>query len=463
MYLLARVFEHAGVSFSSLRLVSAVAGALAIPLLFVLLRPAWGRRVAALAAFGLAASSWHLTVSRFAMPYVLPTVMALPAYFLLRRALARGGFLDFAGAGLAMGLAQFGAQTSRVIVVVATAMLADALVWRGRSGSVPRRRVVIGALLAAAVALAAASPLLDAARLDPDAFLARTREVALWNGRSGEGDYLGRLLLRNMARYAGAFNVEGDWNGRHHLPGAPLLDPVSGVFAAIGAFVVLRSLRDRDARFLAIWFAAGLLPGLLSGDAPTGLRIVEAAPAVYAIAAVGAGRILGGARGPALGVTLAAAIVAFNAWTYFVRMNESPAVWRRGGAVASRLGETVRTLRGSGSLPAVAPILLPTAFLESSDDGDVLRFLTEDSAALRVYDNGPVPIAGPAAFVVPNYADLWRLVAAQEPRYGLVAQKAQADEALWRRRLEPLGLGEAMVGAPFPGSDSPTFWLYLRR
>ena len=99
MYLLAWVFSYAGVSLASLRFVSAVAGALAVPFLFFLLRPSWGTRIATVAAFGFAVSSWHLTISRFAMPYVLPTLMAFPAYWLLRKALAEGGLLSFAGVG----------------------------------------------------------------------------------------------------------------------------------------------------------------------------------------------------------------------------------------------------------------------------------------------------------------------------------------------------------------------------
>ncbi len=463
MYLLAWVFRQWGVSLMTLRLVSALAGAAAVPLLFMVLRGLFGTRVAALASFGLAASSWHLTISRFAMPYVLPTLLALPAYLLLRRALEHGGeLLSFAGAGLAIGLAQYGAQTSRVPILVATLMLAEAFFCRGSGGGIPRRRIATGALAMAVVASAVALPLVFAAIADTDAFFARTREVALWNGESGEGDYLWRLVLRNVVRYVGAFNVEGDWNGRHNLPGAPLLDPVSAVFAALGFLVVLRSLRERRARFLAIWLLAGLLPGFLSADAPTGLRIVEAAPVIYAIAALGASRVLGRARRSGLAAALAVVLVAFNAWTYFTRMYESPAVWRRGAAVASRLGETLRSLRASGSLPREAPILVPTAFLRNPDDEDVLRFLMEDSATLRVYDNGPMPTTGPAAIVIPNYADMWRLVAAEEGRYAMMARDARAEEALWRQRLEPLGLGEAVEGAPFPASDRPTFWLHRR-
>jgi len=463
MYLLAWVFERFGVSLASLRVVSALAGAAAVPLLVFVLRPLHGLRVSALAAFGLAASSWHLAISRFAMPYTLPTVMALAAYGLLLRGIEDGRLVPFVGAGLALGLAQYGAQTSRVLPLVAAALVADAWLCRGDGRVATRGRLLAGSFATALVAALTAAPLLRAASLDPDAFLARTREVALWNGETGEGDYLGRLLLWNAARYAGAFHVQGDWNGRHHLPGAPLLDPISGVCAAVGVVAVARALGERRSRFLAYWLAAGLLPGLLSGDAPTALRTVEAAPAVYAIAAIGADRVLGGRAGriPVV-VAIASAVLAYNAWTYFVRMYETPAVWRRGGAVATRLGETLRDLAARGRLGPETPLYVPAAFLESPDDGDVLRFLTEDRGSPRVYDSGPMPPSGPAAFVLPNYADEWRLVAAAEPRYAAEAERAGENEARWRRRLAPLGLGEAIAGPPFPRSDRPTFWLYVR-
>jgi hypothetical protein len=463
MYALAWVFGRWGASAFTLRLVSAVAGCLAIPLLWAMLRPRFGSGVALLAAFALAASSWHVTISRFAMPYVLPTLLALPAYGLLRRALQRGGPGYFAGAGLAIGLAQYGAQTSRVLGLVAAAMIVDAFRAAEGRGKVTRRQIAVGAAVALAVALLVAAPLLNAARLDPGAFFARTQEVALWNGDGALGDYFPRILLRNVLRYAGAFNVEGDWNGRHHLPGAPLLDPVAGVFAAIGVVMVLRRLGNPDARFVAIWFLAGLLPGLLSADAPTALRIIEAAPAAYALAALGVAATLGGMPRLLVAAPLMSVVLLFNAWTYFVRMYESPAVWRRGGPVASRVGEALGEARARGVLATGGPILVPTALLASADDGDVLRFLTGDQVPIRVYDSGPMPSEHPAAIVVPNYADSWRLVAAQEPRYAPMVSIAEKDEQRWRGRLGPLLSGEAVAGPPFPGSNHPTFWLYIPR
>ena len=461
MYALAWVFGRWGASAFNLRLVSAVAGCLAIPLLWAILRPLFGPGVALLAAFALAASSWHVTISRFAMPYVLPTLLALPAYGLLRRALQRGGSGYFAGAGLAIGLAQYGAQTSRVLGLVAAAMIVDAFRTADSDANAARRRIAAGAAMTLAVAFVVAAPLIAAARLDPGAFLARTQEVALWHGDSALGDYFPRIVLRNVLRYLGAFNVEGDWNGRHHLPGAPLLDPVAGVFAAVGVLMVLRRLGNPNARFVAIWFLAGLLPGLLSADAPTALRILEAAPAVYTVAALGIVSVFGGAWRSLVALPLVSAVLLFNVWTYFFRMYESPAVWRRGGAIGSRLGETLEEARARGEIAAGTPILVPTALLASADDGDVLRFLTGDRASIRVYDSGPMPSGRGAAIVVPNYADFWRLVAVQEPRYAPMVPIAEGDEKRWRGRLGPLLSGEGVAGRPFPGSHLPTFWLYL--
>jgi hypothetical protein len=463
MYALAWVFGRWGASALTLRLVSAVAGSLAIPLLWAMLRPLFGPGVALLAAFGLAASSWHVAISRFAMPYVLPTLLALPAYGLLRRALQGRGRRYFAGAGLAIGIAQYGAQTSRVLGLVAAAMIVDALRTAGPAENITRRRIAAGSAVTLLVALMVAGPLIAAARLDPGAFFARTQEVALWNGDSGLGDYFPRILFRNVLHYMGAFNVEGDWNGRHHLPGAPLLDPVAAVFAAIGVVMVVRRLGNPSARFVAIWLLAGLLPGLLSADAPTALRILEAAPALYTLAALGVSSVFGGIPRLLVAVPLVSVVLLFNAWTYFVRMYESPGVWRRGGAIASRLGEALAEARARGALASGTPLLVPSALLASADDGDVLRFLTGDRIPIRVYDSGPMPSERPVAVVVPNYADLWRLVAAQEPRYAPMIPIAERDEQRWRVRLGPLVSGEAVAGPPFPESHHPTFWLYLPR
>src|SRR6185369_2108283 len=42
------------------------------------------------------------------------------------------------------------------------------------------------------------------------------------------------VLGKNARKHAAMFHLEGDWNGRHNLPGAPMLDPVTGFLFAAG-------------------------------------------------------------------------------------------------------------------------------------------------------------------------------------------------------------------------------------
>ena len=84
------------------------------------------------------------------------------------------------------------------------------------------------------------------------------------------------------------FNYLGDRNGRHNLPGEPMLDPISGVLFALGLGLALRRLKyPAEFGFLAI-FIVGLSAGIFSVDyeSPQAQRAVPAIPAVYFFAAL---------------------------------------------------------------------------------------------------------------------------------------------------------------------------------
>src|SRR5512143_4216278 len=82
------------------------------------------------------------------------------------------------------------------------------------------------------------------------------------------------VLARNTAAHAAMFHVAGDRNGRHNLPGAPMLDPVTGVFFAVGLLFALALLLDWRMATLLLWFGAMIAAGILSLDfeAPQGAR-----------------------------------------------------------------------------------------------------------------------------------------------------------------------------------------------
>ena len=334
--------------------------------------------------------------------------------------------------------------------------------------------MVLGIAAAALAGLLVLVPLLRAAANSPDAFVARARQVAIWKDPRYVGMPLGTQLWNNLLKCAGAFNVEGDRNGRHHLPGAPFLDPVSGALFAVGLVTACAGMRGRANRFVLVWLVAGLAPSLVTETAPNALRMVEAAPAACVVSAMGALRVWeaafsagvrSAARAALAGVALATSL-AYNVWTYFGRMYASPLVWSRSAPIAARLGETLTALRKAGVLDPRAIVYLPPPFLENSDDRDVLRFTMQDSYRLGPYDKHRTPDefqAGRAAFVLPNYRAFWRLVAAQDPGAQRTAVRAAAVDARWRERLGSLVSGPGLAGAPFPASHEPTFFLYLKR
>jgi hypothetical protein len=89
-------------------------------------------------------------------------------------------------------------------------------------------------------------------------------------------------LYDSTLKHLGMFNYQGDQNARHNLPGAPMLDPLSGVLFLLGLGLALRRWRDaRNVVMLAL-FAGMLLAGILSTDweAPQALRSIGVLPSV---------------------------------------------------------------------------------------------------------------------------------------------------------------------------------------
>ncbi len=474
-YLLAGTFQLLGANLFSLRLVSALAGALAMPCLWLLVRELFGARAALLATFGLAVSSWHTSISRFAMPYAEPTLLALLGYFFLWRGLGGRGWRDYALAGVTLALAQYAAQTSRALLLVAVALAMDELVTRWRRGELAELRRVIGGLaIACILGLMVLLPLMAYVVRNPEPFFARTDQVALWSAPYNEGDYLPSLLAANSLVYAGAFHLAGDPNGRHHFPGAPLLDVVLGAFLLAGLVIVGQNLRRGTARFAVYWFVSSLAPGILTADAPSALRVIEAAPAAYTLAALGMDgmwratqrvRVTFPALGFAVAGLLLCAALGLNVHLYFYRMVDSPQVWRKFAPIATRAGATLNELAQRGELPAKSRVYVPAAMLDSTDDLTILQFLTQNRFRFRPLDELPAPRKRRAlAVLLPRYDAYWQLVAEEEPRYAARADDAARELETWQRRAHDVSANARRVRGPnFPASKLPTFELWIVR
>ena len=95
----------------------------------------------------------------------------------------------------------------------------------------------------------------------------------------------------NAAKHLLMFNYRGDPNGRHNLPGEPMLDYATSVFAVLGAGLALTRLREPRQFLLPIWLLIMLAGGVFSLDfeAPQSLRAIGSLPPAYLLAGLALG------------------------------------------------------------------------------------------------------------------------------------------------------------------------------
>ncbi len=202
-------------------------------------------------------------------------------------------------------------------------------------------------------------------------------------------------LWANTRKHLLMFNVRGDPNGRHNLPGEPMLDWVSGGLMVVGVLICLR--RGMAPRYLIVpvWILAGLLGGILSLDfeAPQSLRAIGALPAVLLCAALPAAQLVdewrqgAGRYYPQIGFWIISAILLLpasvaNLQTYFVRQAGDFASWN-----AHSTPETIaaRLLRDAD--PAVEKYVISLF-----DGHPTVRFFAHDVAYRRVETNTTLPL-----------------------------------------------------------------------
>lgn len=342
-YYLLGLFRVIGINWEALKAASLLPAILTVLALYPLGRTLFGVPAALAATFLLAVSRWHLTMSRWGWNEVAPPLFQiLGTYFLVRAAKSRR-WLDFGLAGLLFGLGMYTYLASRLVVVtVALYILYRVLVDRGFL-----RRSWPGLLLMALLYVMTFAPLAATYVRDPFTFLNRSQQVSILNDVRQAGSY--QPLIENLRRHLEMFTVQGDLNPRHNLPGAPMLDPVTGALFLIGLGYAVWRWRDHRRGLLLIWISVTLVGGVLSAvaEGPQAYRTLAVVPAVALLAgdtAVRAWSVLAtawrtaGTRAPwwrgrpalvALLVPLALlALIAYaNVTTYFGPQAEAEAVW----------------------------------------------------------------------------------------------------------------------------------------
>ncbi|HKC25122.1 MAG TPA: glycosyltransferase family 39 protein, partial [Thermoanaerobaculia bacterium] len=363
-YYVAGFVKVVGVRLLAVRLATTAAGLLALVLVWALARELFDPWVGVAAAGLLAVSRWHVTFSRFGVANIFTTVFIPLALLLFVRSLKRASVLEAVLAGLAIGIGLQFYYALLTLPVIAVAFFAHRFVSkRERRGLFPV--ALLGLMLLAM--LFTYAPVMQYARRHSEQFSQRMRTVSAIQAGSF-GEMLGvfvkdtprraaavDVLRRNTIKHAAMFHLVGDSNGRHNLPGAPMLDPVSGALFAVGFLFCLARLHDSRHALLLLWFGAMISAGILSLDfeAPQGARTFGATSVVALMGALplaaaarwiaGDGRARARAFSAALLVAAFVGAAGFFSWrTFFDQQLWDGSAFAAFSAPETKIGEMVR-------------------------------------------------------------------------------------------------------------------------
>ena len=344
-----------------LRVVPALAGAATVVVVYFLASRLLGRRAGLLSALLLAAFHYHIHFSRLGAAQIFDGLFVSLTLLLLHRALAEGRSLDWALCGIVAGISQYsyaGARFTPVLLI----FLCGAILLRHPARAWKQQG--LGMLILVGAFLVAAAPMIQVAVRTPDDYNARVNQVGIiqngWLEREADirDDGRASILFDQFQRAALAYNVYADrtlWYG--------LLQPFFGFSAAvlflIGLGVLTPRLLDlQTLPFVAWWWGATLLGGMLTVNPPSSMRLnTTAVPAVLVVAFVldRSATLLsanaGLKRAPATGlaVVMTGVLCLQSLRTYFVDFTPTGRYGNPHAVIATHLGNLAREKLGEGS------------------------------------------------------------------------------------------------------------------
>ena len=217
-------------------------------------------------------------------------------------------------------------------LVVAVVLLYSILSERPALRQLAARLAIMGI-----TALVMAAPVVQYAALEPADFFDRTRASSVFSVTPA-GEAVGHVV-DNLRAHALMFNVEGDSNPRHNLPGAPMLDGLSAALLVLGVAACLFCWSRTPLIILPFWLAIMLIPGVLTipWEAPQALRAIGVLPAVAILVALALYALWRAGRAspwtltrrltPVAYCALLAAIALLNVGRYFGEQASDPRVY----------------------------------------------------------------------------------------------------------------------------------------
>jgi hypothetical protein len=366
-----------GENITALRLPFTLVSALTLIPLYLLMRQLVSRPAALFALALFATSRWHLMYARFAHALFPVTLFFVIVFYLCLRVHRQGGLALYPWLGFLTGFMLYAYAGYRPAILFVAIFFAISLfgrlrTWRNAIGpdarSAARRVLAVqatGLAMAAIASAAPAVPLVFILRNDPGYYVEAARRAT--NNKeyyTSDPQAFVRQRVNRLREAAMMFHHYGDESATFNYPGAPMLDPITGVLFTIGLAYCLVWAGNRFQGFFAFTFLTFFVFGTVFVQNLDIHRLQMIVPLIIVLIAFVADRVIQvgsdgfgiRARPVLIGVGLVAGLLAFrdNYNVYFRGMMNDPRV-----RAAFQNSQTV-ALKYLHSLPKNAYLLFVT-------------------------------------------------------------------------------------------------------
>ncbi len=274
LYYVALIFKLFGVSYVSVKLFSIIPATAIVVATYFLGKKFMSRECAAMAAFFIAVSHWHTSISRLGWSNVMMSLLQVCSYAVFLSGMERKSkglaFLS----GLLIGLCCYTYAASRLALAIM--LMYIVVIWCIRKEM--RRPIIMQAAWFCLGCFVVLAPLGEYYIHNSQLLTHRINQVSIVDA-SAPLESLFRIA-GNIKQYMLMFHVSGDPRNLFNPGGAVMLDPALGILFLAGIIYVAIRWRTAHNALLPIWLIGGLAGGVFSDAAPTGFRTFLIIPAV---------------------------------------------------------------------------------------------------------------------------------------------------------------------------------------
>jgi len=333
-YLIALYSSVFGHTVLTVRLVFATMGVALVAASYLVGRELFGKMGGLVLAFMIGFGRWPITLSRIGMNNIALPLFAMLTLGFVLRGHRRNSSRDYAFAGLSAGAGML-FYSAIAASLFGFGLFAAYLVWSSRGGkSVLGRRLLFG--LAGAIVVV--TPLAKFVVSDSERYFTRNRQTALWSDAGLlDGQSVFEALRTSLGRYLPMTSYRGDRNGRHNIPGEPMLPPLLSGLSLLGLGTVVLRVDRWVTALVMLWLPLAFAPGVLSlpWEAPNTLRASGVLPAAYLLATAAivalARTVVRGTTAKHVFLGVLAAALATTGWMqvsdYFSSQQQRSDVW----------------------------------------------------------------------------------------------------------------------------------------